>query len=720
MATFNDVDYVLVGADNSEHTQGGMVSTDFFNVLGVQPILGRTFLAEDAGPGRDHVVVLDYDVWQRRFSSDQNIIGQIIRLDATPYTVIGVLPKSFDFSIPDYFESRGLWVPSVLPRDESERGHKYLSVIARLKSGATPGQAAQDMSAISERLAHEYPNQMTGFGVKLTPLHEQIVGDIRLVLLLLFGAVGFVLLIACANVASLQLARASTRQKEIAIRTALGASRGRLIRQVLTESVLLALIGGALGTLLAASAIRLLIGLSPVSIRSLTIVALDSRVLAYSLLLSLFTGVLFGLAPALQSTAKLLGDSLKEGGRNLAASSSGVRLRRVLTVSEVAISLILLVGSGLLIRSFVGLLRVNPGFNKENILTAHFELPKYSYPEAAKQAAFYTEVIERIKALPGVTAVGATDELPPTMGRHSNTFSIAGRPSIDQSNQSLAVQDRLVTADYFRVMGIPVISGRAFATSDDGSAMPVALINESFAHRFFPSENPIGQQLRFGSANPWSTIVGIVGDVRGFGLDKQPNSEIYFPYQQYNLLPYHPLPHMHLVIRTSSDPNAIAGPVLGAVRQVDKDLPVPPEQTMETVLAASIAERRTTMVLLGVFALFALILTGVGIYGVISYSVTQRTQEIGIRMALGAQSSDVLQLVIRQGMSLVLIGVGVGLVGAIALTRVIATLLFGVGAKDPLTFVAAAGLLSIVALLANYLPARRATKVNPLVALRSE
>jgi putative ABC transport system permease protein len=719
MATFNGAGFTLTGAGHPENIRGGLVTAEFFDVLAVQPILGRAFLPEEAQPGRDHVAVLNYNLWRRRFGSDPNIIGQTIRLDATPYIVIGVLPQGFDFSIPDYFESRDLWLPNVLPRDNSERSHKYLSVIARLKPGVMLRRAEQDTSVITERLAREYPRE-TGFGVKLTPLREQIVGDIRPVLLLLFGAAGFVLLIACANVANLQLARASTRQKEIAIRTALGASRGRLLRQLLTESVLLALIGGAMGLLLALWGIELLTRLGPAGVPQGTVVRVDSTVLAYSLALSLITGILFGLAPALQPTPKRLSESLKEGGRNSAAGESGLRLRRLLTVSEVALSMILLMGAGLLIRSFVGLLQVNPGFETRNTLTARFDLPKYSYPEATKQAAFYTQVMERIKALPGVTAIGATDELPPTMGRHTNTFSIEGRAPIDQSNQSLAVQDRLTTADYFRAMGIPLIAGRVFSDTDDGSATPVALINQTFAHRFFPNENPIGQHLRFGSVNPWITIVGIVGDVRGFGLDKQPNSEIYLPYQQQKFLPYNPLPRMHLVVRAAGDPNGIAAAVLGSVRELDKDLPLPQARTMETVLAASIAERRANMLLLGVFALIALILAGVGIYGVISYSVAQRTQELGIRMALGAQSLDVITLVVRNGMRLVLMGIAIGLTGAFALRRVLSNLLFGVSATDPLTLAVVALLLMVVALLACYVPARRAARVDPMVALRYE
>jgi putative ABC transport system permease protein len=382
--------------------------------------------------------------------------------------------------------------------------------------------------------------------------------------------------------------------------------------------------------------------------------------------------------------------------------------------------MILLIGAGLLIRSFVGLLRVNPGFETKNIMTMRFGLPEHSYPDETKQVAFYTRLMERIKAFPGVIAVGTTDELPPTMGQHSNSFSLEGRAPIDQSNLSLAVQQRLVSADYFRVMGIPIIAGRVFSDTDAASAAPVALINQSFAHRFFPNENPIGQHLRFQSANPWITIVGIVGDVRGFGLDKQPSSEIYLFYQQQSPLPYNPLSSLRLVVRTVDNPSSIASAALEAVRELDNDLPLPEARTMETVLAASVAERRSNMLLLGVFAGIALILTGVGIYGVISYSVAQRTQEIGVRIALGAQSRDVTTLVLRTGMRLVLMGIVIGSAGAFALTRWMTSLLFEVSATDSLTFIMTALLLTGIALLACYVPARRATKVDPMVALRTD
>ena len=719
MAAFNSTDFTLLADDSSERVRAGIAGVGFFDVLKVQPILGRTFTAEDCQSGHDHVVVLSYGLWQHRFGSDANIVGQPIQLDATPYLVIGVLPKTFDFSIPEYFESKGLWVPLVLPQENPDRGHKYLSVIARLKPDATLGQAEPDMKLITERLAKEYPHEMGTFGVKLTSLHEQIVGDVRGPLWLLFGAVGFVLLIACANVANLQLSRASTRQREIAIRRALGASRGRLLRTLLTESLLLSFIGGVLGLLLAFWGIRLITGLGPTLPQGIS-ATVDLMVLGYCLLLSLLTGILSGLAPAVQTTSFRYDESLKDGAKNSASNTGGLRLRKILTVSEVALSMMLLIGAGLLIRSFVELLRVNPGFNSQNILIARLYLPKYSYPDATRQIAFYTQVIERMQSAPGAIAVAASDELPPTKGSHTSSFFIAGHEVTDLSGQSFAVEHRLVSSDYFRAMGIPTSSGRTFLESDDASAVPVALINQSFARRFFPKENPIGQHLRFDSTAPWITIVGVVGDVHGYGLDKAAKSEIYLPYQQQRFLSYNPLSRMYLIVHTSGDPNALAQAMLNSIRELDKGVPTPQTRTMETVLAASIAERRSNMMLLGIFALVALLLTAVGIYGVISYSVVQRTQEIGIRMALGAQSRDLLALVIGQGMRLVLIGLGIGLFGAIALTRVISTLLFGVGTKDPVTFVAVAALLSLVAFVACYIPARRATRVDPLLALRCE
>jgi putative ABC transport system permease protein len=714
--------FTLTGTDHAEHIKGGSVTSDFFKVLKVQPILGRSLSPEDEQPGRDHVVLLSHGLWQRRFGSDQKIVGETIQLDAKPYTVVGVLPPGFEFSIPDFYSAKDLWVPAIVPNDKSDRAGKYLIVLARLKPGVTRQMAQADLDAITGRLTTEYSREMSGFGTRLVPLQEQIFGDVRLVLLILFGAVGFVLLISCANVASLQLARASTRQKEIAIRAALGASRGRLARQLLTESMLLAVIGGALGVLIGSWGIKLLTGLRPASLLPGLNITIDFTVLGYSLVLSVITGILFGFVPALQSKPRRLSESLKEGGKTSAAGDSGRRIRGLLAISEIALSLVLLIGAGLLIRSFVGLLMVDPGFETKNILTVPIHLPEYAYQEPTKQAEFYTQVMERIKALPGVTAVGATSDLPPTGNSHSSSFSIDGH-ALPVSDNSLGVEDRLATPEYFRVMGIPVAAGRPFSEADNRSAPPVALVNQTFARRFFPNENPVGQRLRFDEpkpSNPWITIVGVVGDVRGFGLDKEPNSEIYLAYQQPNVWHYNPLPNLHLVVRTAGEPNSVAPSVLATVQEFDKDVPLPHARTMETILAASIGARRFNMVLLGLFAGIATILAAVGIYGMISFSVAQRTREIGIRMALGARRADVLKLVLRNGMILALSGVVIGLAGAFALTRLMATLLFAVTPTDAVTYtIVSIGFLA-VALFACLIPARRAMKVDPLVALRYE
>jgi putative ABC transport system permease protein len=463
--------------------------------------------------------------------------------------------------------------------------------------------------------------------------------------------------------------------------------------------------------------------LQPASLPPGANITIDFTVLGYSLVLSVITGILFGFAPALQSKPTRLSESLKEGGRTSAAGDSGRRIRGLLTISEIALALVLLIGAGLLIRSFVGLLMVDPGFETKNILTVPMDLPAYAYPETTRQAEFYTEVMERIRALPGVIAVGATSDLPPTKNSHSSSFSIEGHAPLELSDNSLSVEDRLATPDYFRVMGIPLAAGRAFSEADNRSAPAVAMINQMFARRFFPNENPVGQRLKFDSSktpNPWITIVGVVGDVRGFGLDKQPSSEIYLAYQQPNFWYSNLLAHLHLVVRTAGEPNSVAASVLGAVHEFDKDLPLPRARTMETILAASIDARRFNMILLGVFAGIATILAAVGIYGMISYSVTQRTREIGIRMALGARRVDVMKLVLRNGMVLAVSGVAIGLAGAFALTRLMTTLLFEITPTDAVTYTIVSASLLAVALLACLIPARRATKVDPLVALRYE
>jgi putative ABC transport system permease protein len=713
IATFNGANLTLTGGVNPERVRSARVSLDFFNVLGAEPLKGRLFLPGDDQPGGNRVIVLSHGFWRRQFSSDPNIVGQTVLIEARPHVVIGVLPADFEFSIPGSFAPAEMWIPAVLRRDNALRGTNYLRVIARLKPGIDLRQAQGEMDTITRRLANEHP-ELAGIGPRLVPLKEQIVGQIRLMLLLLLGAVGFVLLIACANVANLQLTRAADRQKEFAIRVALGASRGRVVRQLLTESLLLSLFGGALGVALGWWAIRLLAEPGPGALGRGTANRIDLAVITYSLLISLLTGILFGLAPALQASAAGWSSSLKEGGRSSGAGRQ--RLRSLLTVSEIAFALILLIGAGLLLRSFASLLKVEPGFDIEHVLTFRLSLPGYAYPDTEKQAAFYGQVIEQIGSLPGVKAVGAIDDLPLTSDRDSENFTIQGREPLT-ANQLPTAEIRSVTPAYFQALDIPLIEGRAFGNEDTNKSPPVFMINESLARRFFPNESPLGRRMTFDSPPAtihWSTIVGVVRDVHDLGLDLKPEFEIYQPYQQ-NTLSY-----MNLVVRTDGDPRALAGGVRSAVRSLDKNLPVPMPEPMEGIVASSIAQRRFNMIILAVFAGIGMLLAVVGIYGVVSYGVTQRTQEIGLRMALGAQRRDVLALILRGGMKLTLAGVTIGLAAAFWLTRLMTSLLFGVTKTDVVTFATVTALLVFVALLACYIPARRATKVDPLVALRYE
>ena len=740
MSAFAGAGFTLTSVDNPQEIHAGRVTADFFRVLRTQPMLGRTFLPDENEAGHDHVVVLSYGIWQRRFGSNSNVVGQTIQLDANEYEVIGVMPHDFDFSIPSYYGPMDLWVPIVLTRDNSERGHNYLNVIARLNPGVTVRQAQAEANIIAARLRREYSstteqrnapptasaeaNEHSGvmLGTKLEPLGDEIFGDLRSPLLILFGAVGFVLLIACANVANLQLARASARQKEIALRTVLGAGRGRVARQLLTESVLLALVGGALSLLLVFWLIKLLTGLLPDGMPQGTSITIDTNVLLYSLTLSLATGLLFGLAPIFQAFSRSPSESLKEGGRTTATSEGGLRLRSVLMVSEIALSMVLLIGAGLLTRTFVGLLNVRPGFETENILTAKVTLPKYSYADSQQQADFYTRLLEGIATLPGVKAVGAVNDLPLDAGRDSDEFTIDRRGAKDVSSSTGICQDRLISPDYFRVMNIPLIKGRTFRKADTSSAPPVVIISQSFARRFFPNEDPLGQHITFAgpaAAAPWPTIVGVVGDVRDLTLDADPDIEIYAPYQQ-KVLPYNPLPYMSLAVATVGDPSSLTSVVMAEIHGLDKNLPLPKAEPMAAVYSASISARRFNTVLLSIFAGIATILAAIGIYGIISYLVTRRTHEIGVRIALGADARDILALIVGRGLLLAIFGVGIGLAGALAVTRVLAKMLFGVTTTDLTTFAGMSALLIGIVLVACYVPASRAMRVDPMVALRYE
>jgi putative ABC transport system permease protein len=715
MAAMAELSFNLTGGGEPERIDGRRVSANLFPLLGVEPQLGRAFLSEEDRPGAQRVVIMSHGLWQRRFGSDQNIIGRPLTLNGESYTVVGVMPPQFQFP------TRGdeLWVPIAFDsREAANRGRHYLEVVARLKSGVTPQQAQAEMNTIAARLQQQYPEQNTGLGAAVVPLHEQVVGDIKPALLVLLGAVGFVLLVACANVANLLLARAAVRQKEIATRIALGASRLRLMRQFLTESILLAVLGGGLGLLLSLWGVNLLKAFIPENISQAKAVTIDARVLGFTLLVSLLTGLIFGLAPAVQASNLNLNETLKEGGRDSAAGSRGNRIRGLLVVAEVAVSLVLLIGAGLLINSFLRLRNVDPGFRADNLLTMRIVLSAQKYPDRERRAVFYDELLRRVESLPGVKSAAVANWIPLVSQGDSIGVTIEGRPA-PAPGQANIVVTRVVSPHYFETMGIQLLRGRQFAEQDRVDSPPVAVISETMARRYWPGEDPTGKRIAPGrpeSADDWVTVVGVMKDVRQFELNADPKPQMYLSYEQ----GWSFFAPSHLVVRTEAEPRSLAATVRGAVWSIDKDQPVSNISTMEDVLSESIARQRFSMLLLGIFAAVALLLAAVGLYGVMSYSVAQRTHEIGIRMALGAQTRDVLKLAVGQGLKLVLIGVVLGLVAAFILTRVLASLLYGVSATDPITFITISLVLISVALLASYIPARRATKVDPLIALRYE
>lgn len=714
MGAVADLSVNLTGVGDPERIEGSRANASVFSLLGLQPQLGRAFTPEEDQAGANNVVILSNRLWQRRFSGDASIIGKQITLNGQSYTVIGVMPQQFQFPSQDV----ELWVPMAFTAQQAaSRGSHYLQVVARLKPGVSVAQAQAEMNTIATRLQQQYPQQNTDLGAVVVPMHEHVVGDIKPALLILLGAVGLVLLIACANVANLLLARAAVRQKEIAVRVAFGASRWRLIRQFLTESVLLAAIGGIFGLLLSIVGIKLLTRFIPPNISQVKAITVDARVLGFTLLVSLLTGVIFGLVPALQASMFNPNETLKEGGRDSSAGSRGNRIRGFLVIAEVAISLVLLIGAGLLINSFLRLRSVDPGFKSDNLLTMKVVLPNLKYPDLERRSAFYTNLIARVEALPGVKSAAVTTNLPLYRQGNSVGVEIEGRPA-PPPGQEVIITTRVVSPKYLTTMGIPLLKGRQFGPEETAKMPGAVIISETMARRFWPGEDPIGKRLTPGrNAGPddWFQIIGIAKDVRQFELNAEPKPQMYLPYVQADFFA-----PRDLVVKTDIDPIGLAATVRRAVWDIDKDQPVSDIRTMDEIASESVARQRFSMLLLAIFAAVALVLAAVGIYGVMSYSVTQRRSEIGIRMALGAQKSDVLKLTVGQGLKLVLIGVGVGLAGAFALTRLMASLLFGVGATDPGTFITISVVLISVALLANYIPARRATKVDPLAALRYE
>jgi putative ABC transport system permease protein len=715
LGAFGPLDINLTGDGEPDRLDGQLVSANVFSILGVAPALGRTFLPNEDQPGQEHVVVLSEALWKRRFNGDPSIVNRNITLNGESFTVVGIMPRTFFF--PE--RETELWVPWAMEPDQaSGRGDHYLRLVARLKPDVTLERANADLDAIGQRLSAEYPRTNEGLGFLARSLQRDYAGDLRLPILVLFAAVALVLLIACANVANLLLAQATTRRKEIAIRIALGARRWTIVRQMLVESLLLACGGGLLGVLGAFWGVQALAKFLPESLSKLQGVTIDARVLVFTLGVSVLTAIVFGGVPALLASRTTPGATLGDVARDTAGGSSGRYVRRVLVVSQVALAVVLLVSAGLLLRSFQLLRRVNTGLTTENALTMRMVLPMPKYAKAEMRRAFFDEVLRNVKEVPGVESAGVITFLPLSFNGMNFSFSVEGHASPSDMNLPFALF-RVVSPDYFRAMGITLLRGRSFDTQDSPDSTPAVLVNRRLAERYWPGQDAIGKRLKVGpvdSQNAWLTVVGVVGDVRQTGLYEQ-KLEFYVPYMQERRSFMAP---RDLVIRTKADPGVIAAGVRQAVWKVDKDQPVSNVRTMDQVFAAAISQERFQTLMLGLFAALALVLACVGLYGVISYSVVQRTHEIGVRMALGAQPVDVLRLVIRQGLLLTFTGLGLGLVAGMFATRVLTDMLFGVTPRDPLTFMGVPVLLLLVALLACYVPARRATRIDPLIALRYE
>ncbi|HEX7049880.1 MAG TPA: ABC transporter permease [Longimicrobiales bacterium] len=707
--------FSLTGRGEPVRLEGAVVSAGLFSVLGAKPLLGRTFLPGEDEAGREPVVVLSHGLWQQRFGADPGIIGEEVRLDGIARTVVGVMPPGFRFPS----ASTQLWVPaSIRAADPIDLwGMSVGTTIARLRPGVTLEEARTEVRTLEPRMRELFPWDMPedyGRNATVVPLRDRIVGDVRPMLLVLLGAVGFVLLIACANVANLLLARATTRRRELAVRVALGAGRRRLMRQLLTESVMLAALGGIVGLFLAFWGVELLVAGLPADTPRLAGIGIDGRVLGFTAALTFATGLVFGVLPALRASRSEPHDALKEGGRT--ATGARTRLSAALVVTEIALAVVLVTGAGLLIRSFWRLLRVDPGFRVENVVAATVAPPTFRYADGAARRAFYQELLGRLEALPGVTGAGITDRLPFGGRNYGSVFVIEGRP--DPATQGgdwpLADIAATISADYLRTMGIRVLRGRGFTPADRADAPGVVLINQALARRYWPDEDPIGRRIRGPGSVPWLTIVGIVDDVAYNRLADTDLPAFYMPLLQ------HGPEVVSVVVRSTADPATLAANLRAVVASIDEDTPVSDVRAMAQRVSDSLGRPRFTMLLLTAFAAAALILGAVGIYGVIAYAVSQRIHEIGIRMALGARAGDVLGMVVRQGAALAMIGIAVGLLAAFATTRLLAGLLYGVGATDAATFLAVPLLLGAVALAASWIPARRAARVDPVVALRNE
>jgi putative ABC transport system permease protein len=717
----------LTGADVPERLHASYLSVGVFPALGIRPGLGRAFTAEEDTPSGAHVVVLSDGLWRRRFAASPSIVGQRITLNGESYEVIGVMPP--EFRLPEDFGAIApseLFLPLGIDRASiPNRGSHFLHAVARLRPGVTMALAQQSVRKVAADFVRDFPDDYPAdmhFDATVVPLRQDLLGPVRPALLVLFGAVSLLLLTACANVAGLLLSRSDARRQELAVRTALGAGSGRIVRQLLVESLLLGVTGGALGLLLAYWGAHAMVLAQPGDIPRIQGVSLDLRVLLFALGTSVITGLAFGILPALRATRGNAQSMIREGGRGRSAGLASQRGQRALVVAETALTLVLLFGAGLLARSFVKLQSVDPGFRAENILTSRVTLPAREYSTPAQVTRFYGQLMQRLAALPGVTASGAVSSLPLATTLGDLNFHIQGRPEAE-GDISPKADWLVVTPGYFEALGMRLVRGRAIETTDDERAPGVVVINQAMAHRYWQGENPIGQRFELGGgAGPgWVTVIGVVDDVRHGGLDSEPSAQMYLPHAQFLRWDSHrAIAGMTVALRTSGDPARLAAAVRREVHALDSNLPVSEVQTMEQVVSASIAQPRFLALLFSGFAVVALVLAAVGLYAVLAYSVSRRSREIGIRMALGAREHDVASLVIRQGLLLALVGIALGLVGNVALHGLVKSLLFGVSAMDPLTLLAVSVLLAAIALLASWLPARRAARVDPIVALRSE
>ena len=719
MTIFSYRSFTATGSDKPEQLDACAVSSSFFSLLGVEPLLGRALLPEEDQQGKANVVVLSYGLWRERFASNPGIVGQNISLDGQNFLVAGVMPR--DFRVPEFAQ---LWTPMAwTDKERAVRGEHHYVVMARLKPGIDLNQAQAEMNTISTRLEQQYPEDDKGWGATVRPLHADIVGDVRPALLVLLGSVAFVLLIACVNVANLTLAKTFSRQKEIAIRAAMGASSARVLRQILVESVLLALAGGAVGLIYAQFGVRLIMAFLADKVPHSADVSLNLTVLVFTVLVSVLTGILAGVLPGIRLSRPNVNQALKQGLGRTDSDSSGHSTRTALVIAEVALSLVLLFGAGLMIRSFQQLQRVNPGFDSQNVMTMTLGVARSKFPSPLQQSAFYQQILDRVRTLPGVQYAGVIDDVPLSGGGSHQPIAIEGRPALAMADQP-EVDVRIATPGYMSSMRVPIVRGRDFSDSDAAGRPGVILISETMAREFWPGEDPIGKRLTLTFfPDMVREIVGVVGDVKMDALDQtRPSSSLYMPLAQLtpsSLGGWQSFP-MILVMRTANAPGGVVSAATNAVHEIDSEVPVRNVLSMNDVMANSVGQQRFNMLLLGAFGVLALFLAAIGIYSVLSYSVRRRVQEIGIRLALGAKLADVLRMVVLEGMKPVAFGVALGIAGAFALGRVLASLVFSVRPTDPFTFFAAAALLALIALLACMIPAYRATRVDPLAALRYE